>query len=95
MIFFDKMGHMVSDTSLDELHAFAINQLGFKREWFQDKGDYSHYDLTTPRSKIRAIHKGAKLVHSREIIAALVKLKGGPLEATEINYRAGKKEAQP
>lgn len=39
-----KMSHMVSDTSIDELHEFAA-KLGMKREWFQDKSA-PHYDVS-------------------------------------------------
>jgi hypothetical protein len=65
---------MVSTESWDELHKFA-QEMGLKREWFQEKGELSHYDLTSDRAKIRALKLGAELVHPREIIQALNELK--------------------
>ena len=57
--------HLVSDTSVDELHAFA-ERLGIPRRAFQ--GD--HYDVP---DEVRdcAIAEGARAVSSREIIRAL------------------------
>jgi hypothetical protein len=48
--------HLTADT-LEELHAFAA-KLGMKREWFQDKVDRPHYDLT-PGKRLQAIRLGA------------------------------------
>ncbi len=70
MIFMDKMGHMISDHSLQELHLFA-NKLGLKKEWFQDKPGHPHYDLTTPNARARAEVAGAILVDGREIVRIL------------------------
>jgi hypothetical protein len=64
--------HVISDISLDELHAFA-KLIGFKKEWFQDNKKYQHYDLTTKRAYIRAIKAGAKKITSKEIIKILKK----------------------
>lgn len=36
--------HLVAD-SLKELHDFA-RRIGLKRQWFQDRGFYPHYDVT-------------------------------------------------
>lgn len=36
------------------LHAFAA-RLGLKREWFQDKPDFPHYDIT--QGKVARAHK--------------------------------------
>jgi len=36
--------HLVAD-SLNELHDFA-RRIGLKRQWFQDRGFYPHYDVT-------------------------------------------------
>lgn len=44
MIYFDRFGHLISSKSLEELHVFA-QKIGLKREWFQNKGKLSHYDL--------------------------------------------------
>lgn len=54
-----KWCHMVSDTSIDELHSFAEN-LGLKRAWFQNKRDanFPHYDLVEGK-RWQAIRMGA------------------------------------
>lgn len=57
--------HLVSDESLDELHAFAA-QLGIPRRGFQ--GD--HYDIPAEH-RTRALAVGARAVTSREIVQAL------------------------
>jgi hypothetical protein len=53
--------HLIDDGNIEELHDFAVNNLGFKREWFQDNSppQHPHYDLTTARAKKRAIEAGA------------------------------------
>ena len=66
MIFIDSQGHMVSDTSLEELHRFA-RRLRLKEEWFQNHPIHPHYDLTTDRKRQQAFKFGAKLASSREI----------------------------
>ena len=58
-------GHLVSDTSLEELHEFA-RQLGKRRIGFQ--GD--HYDLN-PTEHARALEAGAVSVDSRELVRRL------------------------
>lgn len=60
-----KWAHLVSDTSFDELHAFA-EQLGIPRRAFQ--GD--HYDVPTDY-RDRAIALGAEAVTSRELVRRL------------------------
>jgi hypothetical protein len=57
--------HMISDYSLDELHAFA-ELLEVPRRGFQ--GD--HYDLPE-HVRDRAVHHGAVEVPSREIVTKL------------------------
>ena len=57
--------HLVSDTSLAELHAFA-SLLGIPERGFQ--GD--HYDIPHDL-RAQAIAQGAQEVSSREIILAL------------------------
>lgn len=57
--------HLISDTSLDELHSFAA-KLGVPERGFQ--GD--HYDLPHDL-RVQAIEHGAREVSSREIILAL------------------------
>lgn len=48
--------HLVADT-LEELHSFA-KQLGLKRQWFQHRSFYPHYDVTM-LVRQRALHLGA------------------------------------
>ena len=57
--------HLVSDSSLDELHAFA-ERLGIPRRAFQ--GD--HYDVTDELREC-AIAEGAVAVSARQIVTAL------------------------
>jgi hypothetical protein len=57
--------HLVSDTSYDELHAFA-DRLGIPRQAFQ--GD--HYDVPEAVRE-EALALGAVPVTSREIVTAL------------------------
>ena len=58
-------GHMVSDVSLQELHAFAL-QIGKRRIGFQ--GD--HYDLNEDEHQL-AVESGAIRVDSRELVRRL------------------------
>ncbi len=57
--------HLISDHSLDELHAFAA-WIGIPRRAFQ--GD--HYDIPDEARPV-AIEEGALVVTSREIVLAL------------------------
>jgi len=68
-----RCGHLVSDTSLEELHAFAAG-LGLRREWFQEKS-IPHYDLTGDVYEL-ALERGATLVSSREIVLRAVRMDG-------------------
>ncbi len=65
-----RCGHLVSDTSLEELHAFA-REIGMRREWFQ-RGSIPHYDLTGERYEL-ALARGAVLVSSRELVRRAVR----------------------
>lgn len=59
--------HMVSDTSEEELHAFA-RLLGMKREWYQGRrGRTPHYDLT-PTRRALAIKHGAVEVSTKVLV---------------------------
>jgi uncharacterized protein len=60
-----RWAHLVSDTSHEELHAFAA-VLGLRRAWFQ--GD--HYDVPT-EIRALAIALGAQPVSGRELVARL------------------------
>lgn len=69
MIYCDKMGHMVSDTNLEELHNFA-QEIGLKREWFQDKR-LPHYDLIGNRMLQKAIKEGAIFVDPKTLVRVM------------------------
>lgn len=60
-----RWAHLVSDTSYEELHAFAAD-LGLRREWFQ--GD--HYDVPE-HVRAAALDLGATAVESAELLARL------------------------
>jgi hypothetical protein len=62
----ERWAHLISDSSYEELHAFA-EQLGIPRRAFQ--GD--HYDVPTDY-RDRAIELGAVAVGSRELLRRLV-----------------------
>jgi hypothetical protein len=70
-ILVDRQGHMVSDSSLSELHAFA-SFVGLQRAWFQNKR-IPHYDLTSENMKNKAQRGGAELVKSRELVKRAVR----------------------
>lgn len=74
-----KWCHLVSDESLDELHAFA-DALGIPRRGFQ--GD--HYDLPE-EYRDRAVALGATPVGSRELLR---RLKAAGLRVTPSQRRA-------
>jgi hypothetical protein len=57
--------HMVSDSSLVELHGFA-QRLGLRREQFQEHGRLPHYDLR-PVMREKALSLGAEAVSSKEL----------------------------
>ena len=56
--------HMFTDRNLEELHRFA-NRIGMKREWFQDRKNFPHYDLTPKRRRI-AVEHGAIEITTKE-----------------------------
>lgn len=74
-----RCGHLVSDTSLAELHEFAA-ALGLRREWFQEGKSIPHYDVTGPAYEL-ALARGALLVSSREIVRRAVRLETAPRAA--------------
>lgn len=59
---------MVSDTSADELHAFAA-RIGLKRAWSQErpKASAHHYDLIATKRAL-AVRFGAVEVSGRELV---------------------------
>lgn len=66
MIYMDTKGHLISDQSINELHAFA-QDIGLRCEWFQDKV-IPHYDLTSKRMRSKAQAAGARLVTVRHMV---------------------------
>lgn len=57
--------HMwASDGDLEELHTMA-KRIGLKREWFQDRPKFPHYDLTGAMPQ-RALAAGAIEITVRE-----------------------------
>lgn len=78
--------HLVSDSSLAELHKFA-RKMGLKREWFQDHKKYPHYDLTTKKALLRAIRLNADYVGKKELLDRMVKTDEGYSEVLLINAR--------
>lgn len=60
-----KMCHMLSDDSLEELHAMA-DKIGLKRSWFQ-RHSSPHYDLTESKRAL-AISMGAVVTDSAGIV---------------------------
>ena len=65
-----RCGHLVSDSSIEELHAFA-ERLGLRREWLQRRS-IPHYDLTGERYEL-ALAIGAELISSRELVRRAVR----------------------
>lgn len=65
-----RCGHLVSDTSIEELQEFAEG-LGLRREWLQ-RGSIPHYDVTGEHYDL-ALARGAVLVSSREIVRRAVR----------------------
>lgn len=80
MLFTDKI-HLVSDVSIEELHAFA-KKIGLKRCWFHGvKKGHPHYDLKNAKGSIlydenfdmyisKALRNGASPVTKKEIVEA-------------------------
>lgn len=64
--------HMVAD-SLEELHEFAA-RLQLKREWFQHRSAYPHYDVTV-NVRDRALGLGASLGNKEVIIGCAKKMR--------------------
>ena len=77
MILTDRF-HLISDTSINELHAFA-RKIKLKYEWFQNISRHPHYDLTTHNSVMRAVRNGAKVVSKKELVNRMVKRDVSPL----------------
>jgi len=57
--------HLFADT-VEELHELA-QHIGLRREWFQDRKDFPHYDIV-PNKRRQAIKLGAVQTTTREWI---------------------------
>jgi hypothetical protein len=63
---------LVAD-SVGELHAFAA-QLGLRKEWFQHRTMYPHYDVTLSVQR-RALALGAQVGDKKTIVACAKRLR--------------------
>lgn len=64
--------HLVAD-SLEELHAFA-GRLGLRREWFQSRTMYLHYDVTVA-VRAKALALGAQIGDKATIVGCARRLR--------------------
>ena len=64
--------HLVSDTSLDELHKFA-QSIDLKRHWFQVHRCHPHYDIVTLKMYRKVIAKGAVEINRKDLVRRMVK----------------------
>lgn len=69
MIFTDGI-HLISDTSLDELHAYA-KSVGIKRCWYHSKSAWPHYDIPKRKREGFAQAHNIPLITSKEIVEKL------------------------
>lgn len=60
-----KWCHMWSD-NLNELHSMA-SKIGLRRNWFQDRPNFPHYDLV-PTKRELAVQNGAVELDVRELV---------------------------
>ncbi|MEI9478586.1 MAG: DUF4031 domain-containing protein [Deltaproteobacteria bacterium] len=81
-----RCGHLVSDSSIEELHAFA-ERLGLRREWLQRRS-IPHYDLTGERYEL-ARAMGAELISSRELVRRAVRWAKRDAVHSETHAQAG------
>ncbi len=61
--------------NIGDLHSFAA-RLGLRREWFQDRASFPHYDLS-PQMRLRAIERGACVTSLRHFLKMRAKATGG------------------
>jgi Protein of unknown function (DUF4031) len=76
----NQSSHLFADT-LDELHSFAA-RIGLKRQWFQDKQDFPHYDLN-PSRRVAAVRAGVIEVSTRRAVEHMQALRAARLAAEE------------
>ncbi|MCF8568459.1 DUF4031 domain-containing protein [Alicyclobacillus tolerans] len=63
--------HLISSESLEELHDFALNKVGLKRQWLHNSPRHPHYDLMTEASREKALQAGAIQKTSKELVLIL------------------------
>jgi len=69
MIFTDNI-HLISDTSVEELHAYAAS-VGIKRCWYHSSSKYIHYDIPKRRRANFASTHNITCISGKEIVAKL------------------------
>lgn len=72
MIFLDKMGHLYSDESWQELYDFAVKKLKLKSNWNHYSRNFLHFDLTTAGKRNQALALGAKREEDELDVSALL-----------------------
>jgi hypothetical protein len=55
------------DSDVEELHVFAVNILGLRREWFQDRPGLPHYDIVLSKYGV-ALANGAARINNRGLV---------------------------
>ena len=68
-VWLDDAGHLIAE-SRGELHEFA-QRIGLRREWFQDRPVFWHYDVTTDSKSRRAFRAGAQPIARRTTVAIM------------------------
>lgn len=63
--------------SLDELHKFAAEKCGLKRDYFQDLPGFPHYDLTATKRRL-AVRAGAVEICPRDMVERADAIYGAP-----------------
>jgi hypothetical protein len=59
--------HIVSDSSIQELHEFA-DKTGINRRWFHPSIRHPHYDVLSGTVLDKVVKNGAVMVSSRELV---------------------------
>lgn len=68
-VLLDTAGHLWS-ADRDELHAMA-DQIGMRRDWFQDRPVKYHYDVMSLAKRAHALRLGAIRCTPRELVRAI------------------------
>lgn len=86
--------HMVVAGDIEDLHALAI-RIGLRREWFQSRSSWPHYDLT-PNKRALALRLGAIEVPATTEARARIEVHRrirAMLQAGELNHIKDRDEA--